>query len=376
MIETMTARQRVTAAINHREPDRLPIDLGMYTASGISAFAYYALRKHLGLPVDEIEIIDGVQLTARVEADVLRRVHGDCLTLRPPAVAYRRWLPREPYSFKVPDHYQPVMNERNEWVVEQDTRRMRMPEGGYFFDGDWISFDNPFDEQVFPRYVAEAERIYKETDYFTAFRGFHPFFQANLDYFCDMITDPEPLIEENGRLLQRELARGRLLVEHMNGYVGAVCLSCDLGSQQGPLCRPDAFAEVVLPFLRQLCQFFHANSDMKVFLHSCGAIEPLLPLLIECGIDIINPVQISAAGMDPMMLKQKYGEKLVFWGGGVDTQNILGQQTPEAVSEHVRQMVHIFKPGGGFIFNPVHNIMGNVPPENILAAFDAAYAAG
>lgn len=373
MTETMTSRQRVTAAINHREPDRMPIDLGMYTASGISAFAYHALRQHLGLPVDNIEIIDGVQFTARVDDDILRRLHCDCLFLRPPDQTQGRWSPRPPYSFIVPPDYKPVLNSKGEWVVEKGAQSMRMPRGGYFFDGDWIQFDSPFAEHTFPRYVAEAERIYKETDYFTTFKGFSPFYRSNLDYFCDMITDPEPLIAENEQLFARELEKAKLFVDHMNDYVGAVGMSGDLGSQQGPMCRPDAFEIVSMPFLKKLCAFFHEYSDAKVFLHCCGAIEPFLPLLIECGIDIINPVQISAAGMDPATLKRKYGDQIVFWGGGVDTQNVLGQKPPEAVREHVRQMVQIFKPGGGYVFNSVHNIMGNVSPESILAAYETAY---
>ena len=131
----------------------------------------------------------------------------------------------------------------------------------------------------------------------------------------------------------------------------------------------------MLPYLKQVCDFIHQNSDTKVFMHSCGSIEPLLPLLIEAGIDIINPVQISATGMDAAALKRKYGDRIVFWGGGANTQQVLGIEPPKAVRDHVRTLVQTFKPGGGYVFCPVHNILGNVQPESILAAYEAAYEA-
>ncbi|NLO35459.1 MAG: hypothetical protein GX112_03790 [Clostridiaceae bacterium] len=373
--ETMRARERVVAAINHRQPDRMPIDLGLYTASGISAFAYRNLRRHLGLSTDQIELYEGVQCLARVDEDVLELLHADCILLKPRAARYRIWQPRGDYRFQVPDYYQPQLNEQGEWVVTAGRQRMRMPRDGYFFDGDWIQFEDPWRDDVFPRYVAEAERLFKETDYFTAFKGLYPFFNSNMDYFCDMITDPEPLIEQNRQIVKRELERAARFVRFLAPYVGAVCLSGDLGSQQSPFCHPEHFEPVVLPYLKQVCDFIHQNSDAKVFLHSCGAIEPLLPLLIEAGIDIINPVQISAAGMDAAGLKRKYGDQIVFWGGGANTQQVLGMLPPDVVRDHVRGLVQTFKPGGGYVFCPVHNILGNVQPESILAAYVAAYDA-
>jgi len=373
--ETMRARERVETAIRHHQPDRMPIDLGMYTASGISAFAYHHLRAHLGLSTDRIELYEEVQCLARVDEDVLERLHADCILLRPRAPVYRTWCPRGDYRFLVPEQYQPQLNERGEWVVTAGRQHMRMPPGGYFFDGDWIRLEDPWRDDVFPRYVAEAERLFKETDYFTAFKGLYPFFNSNMDYFCDMITDPETLIEKNRQLVQRELERAARFVRFLAPYVGAICLSGDLGSQQSPFCHPEDFESVMLPYLKQVCDFIHQNSDTKVFMHSCGSIEPLLPLLIEAGIDIINPVQISATGMDAAALKRKYGDRIVFWGGGANTQQVLGIEPPKAVRDHVRTLVQTFKPGGGYVFCPVHNILGNVQPESILAAYEAAYEA-
>ena len=133
---------------------------------------------------------------------------------------------------------------------------------------------------------------------------------------------------------------------------------------------------MIKPHYRKLCEWVHRNTRMKVFLHSCGSIYHLIPHLIEAGVDILNPVQTSAANMDPVRLKQEFGRKIVFWGGGCDTQNVLAQATPEEVSRHVRERMAVFAPGGGYVFNQVHNIQANVPPDNIVAMFDAAYENG
>ena len=347
--------------------------MGMHGATGISAFAYCNLRKHLGLPVCNVELVDGVQVLARVDTDILERFHCDCIFLRPKPSNSRIWYPRDGYAFLVPDYFNPVQNDKDEWIVKRDALTMRMPKGGYFFDGDWLSMENMWEDHFFQQTVREAERLYKETDFFIAFSGFYPYFGSSVDYFCAMLTEPETLIESNTMVLESELKRAALVVESMGEYIGAVCLAGDLGCQSGPMVRPEVFEEVSAPFLKKFCDFIHHNSDAKVFLHSCGAIEPLLPVLIYCGIDIINPVQVSAAGMNPVNLKHKYGSDIVFWGGGVDTQHVIGVKSPEEVAENTRYLTDIFKQGGGYVFCPVHNIMGNVPPENIVAAYDAAY---
>lgn len=373
--ETMTSRQRVTEAINHRIPDRVPIDLGMYTASGISAFAYQNLREYLGLAKVDVEIYECVQVLPRVQEDLLQRLHCDCMVLNPQRSDLVPWNVREKYCFWVPPEFQPHRSASGEWIVTKGQQKMRMPPNGYFFDGDWISFQNVWEDKVFSSYMKEAERIYKETEYFTAFKGFSPFYSQDLDYFCEMITDPDPLIEENRHLLKLQLERTAKLIEESHGWIGAVCMSGDLGGQNGPMCRPEVFGKVVLPFLREFCQFIHRNSDMKTFLHTCGSIEPLIPCLIEAGVDIINPVQISARGMEPHRLKEKYGDQMVFWGGGVDTQHVLGIQPEADIRRNVRELVDAFKPQGGYVFSPVHNIMGNIAPADIITVYEEAYAA-
>ncbi len=175
------------------------------------------------------------------------------------------------------------------------------------------------------------------------------------------------------KLLENNIRSVRRVIDTMGNYIGAVDASDDLGTQQSPYIGPEMYSDFVLPYLRKYCDFVHQNSDLKIFMHTCGSIEPLIPCIIEAGVDIINPVQISARNMDPAMLKQKYGDRICFWGGGCDTQNILSSASPEEVAENVKMLTDIFKPGSGFVFNQVHNIMGDVPPKNVVALLDAAY---
>lgn len=370
----MTSRERVLCALSHQEPDRMLIDLGLHTSTGISAFAYDALRRQLGLPESEMVVIrDYVQCTALVEEPVLKRLHCDCMALLPMAGYTNTWTPRKGYTFRVPAAFQPQQNAAGDWVVTHNGQSMRMPTGGYFFDGDWIVLEDRWGEESLRAFGQEARRIYNETEYFTALTGLSPLFEQSMDFFCAMITDPEDI----EAYCQRQLASwkricGRI-ADHCGKHIQMVCMSGDLGGQNAPLVNPAMFEEQIAPYLQQLCAFIHEHTDYKIFLHSCGAVEPFINTFIECGIDVLNPVQISAAGMEPAHLKAKYGDRISFWGGGVDTQGVLGQKGPEAVRENVRENVAAFKPGGGYVFNPVHNIVGNVPAENIIAAYDEAY---
>jgi uroporphyrinogen decarboxylase len=373
-VETLTSRERVLRTINHQPVDRMPIDLGMHYSTGISAFAYWNLREHLGLPTHNIQIPDMCQFLARVDEDVLKRFHCDCMLLNPGWQGEQIWNPRGKYHFRLPATAKPVLREDGSWIFEKNGGRMRMPQGGYFFDGDWLGFDDREEDALLAAYAAEAERIYKETAYFTTYIGYHAYFScADLDWQCKMITDPEEILEENERIHQHQIKHVTKVIDKMGAHIQAIAINSDLGSQIGPLCNPALHEELCAPFVKRFCDFVHQNSDLKIFLHCCGSMKPFIPSLIESGVDIINPVQISAANMDPEALKREFGDKMTFWGGGCNTQQILNNGTPEDVRKNVRELVRIFKPGGGFIFNQVHNIMGDVKPENVVAMLDTAY---
>lgn len=208
--ETMTSRERVIRTINHQPVDRMPIDLGFHYSTGISAFAYWNLREYLGLSTDNIEIPDIFQFLARVDEDILKRFHCDCMLLNPGSAKYNRWNPRGKYSFLMPSTVNPVLLEDGSWIMEKDGRRMRMPEGGFFFDGQWFTSGDETEDQIIAAYAKEAERIYKETDYYTMYIGYHAYFSCDdVDWQCSMITDPDIILEQNKKINEDQIRHAK-----------------------------------------------------------------------------------------------------------------------------------------------------------------------
>ena len=250
---------------------------------------------------------------------------------------------------------------------------MRMPQGGFFFDGEWPSFRDCSEEEYLDRNAAEAERIYHETDYFTMYQDVSAIYDQSVEMMLRMYDEPDELLEENERVVVREMEKVKKIAKKMGNHIQGICMGSDLGHQNGPMMRPSMYETFFAPYLKRLCQCIHDYSDYKVFFHCCGSIKPFIPILIDCGIDVLNPVQHSAADMDPNELKRSFGDKITFWGGGVNCQNILPTGTEEEIRANVRELTQIFKPGGGFVFNPIHNIMGDIEPKKIIAVYDEAY---
>lgn len=377
-METMTSRQRIIRTLRREPVDRMPIDLGGHYSTGISAFAYWHLREYLGLDTANIWLPDMVQVLAFVDEDIRRRFHCDCVLLHPGWPRLQVWTPRAPYIFGIPSSAVPQLTVNGEWIISrrngEQVRQMCMPEGGYFFDGDWINNWHECDDDTLLRCMAhQAKLIYNESDYATMYIGGFDAFFGNIDFLCQMYTDPQGVHDINRKKLESALKKASMVIEAMGEYIQLIEINSDMGMQTGPMCSPSMFEKFVVPYLSKLCKFIHTHSDYKVFLHSCGSIKPLIPMLIECGIDVLNPVQVSAADMDPFELKAKFGDKLIFWGGGCNTQHVLGRGTTDEVAKDVRRLISAFKPGGGFVFSQVHNIMGDVPPENIVTMLDTAY---
>ena len=377
--ETMTSRERVIRTLRHEPVDRVPIDLGSHTSTGISAYAYWHLLEHLGMSTEGIWVPDVVQFVAMVDEEIRQRFHCDCIMLEPPWPRRVLWRPRDDYEFLIPDTFSPHKSPEGGWVVEKGVQSMRMLEGGYFFDGDWIRcWDDLPEDEALALYARQAEWIYNETPYATNFIGytrgvgFGSFF-GGFEQAVRMLTDPEAVLEENAVKCAEWIARFHKVNRLMGAHIQLVTLGNDMGMQTGPMCRPEHIERFCIPFYRRFCDAVHQNSDIKVFLHNCGGIRPLIPLLIDAGIDALNPVQVSAQGMDPRELVRDFAGRIVFWGGGCDTQRVLGAKSPREVAAHVREQVRIFKVGRGFVFSQVHNIVGNVPPENIVAMLDTAY---
>lgn len=309
-------------------------------------------------------------MLARVDEDILRRFHADILLLHAGWPESFEWAPRPGLSFTLPTTAGLTCADDGSWIIERLGYRLVMPPDGFFFDGGWPRF---LDADPLDRLVRVADRIYRETDYATFYGQFNGYFSEDPEWLCQMLTAPAQLIAENRATSDADLERLAKLIDLLGDRIQGVWVVSDLGTQSGPMCRPSLYEQISAPFLRRLCSFLHSNSDWKVMLHSCGSIRPFLPLLIDCGIDGLNPVQISADDMDPVSLKSEFGDKVIFWGGGCNTQHVLNSKIPDEIAQNVRELVSVFKTNGGYVFSQVHNIMGDVSPEKIVKMFDTAY---
>jgi len=382
--ETMTSRQRVLAALNHQEPDRVPIDLGG-NQTGIHKFAYEALLKHLGIEAP-VTIMDAVQQLAQPCEAVLERFHVDTRYVRAGAAAgfqggivkqHRggrlwhdlvdefgvRWSMPDDQPFYMDITHHPLAD-----ATLDDVREYPFPRG-----------DDP------GRFAGLRERalaLRNDTPY-AVVSGISGvvyeicWYMRGLEqWFVDMVQQPEFCEGLLDRTLKFWLDFFRGFLDEVGDLVDVVMIGDDLTGQNGPLFRPDFYRRVVKPRQKQLVQYIRSRTQAKIWYHTCGSCVDYIPDLLDNGIDILNPVQISAANMDPASLKSRFGERLSFWGGAIDAQHVLPVATPETIREHVRRNLAIWKPGGGYVFNNVHNIQALVPPENIVALFDAAYEFG
>jgi uroporphyrinogen decarboxylase len=375
----MNSRERVLAALNHREGDRVPFDLGGTVVTGIHHKAYTNLRAALDLPTREPKIIDMIQQLAQVDDDVM-----DCL-----GVDVKNISPRSSATFEI------TVRDMGEYTAFHDEFGIgwRSPkDGGWYYDmfdhplrgpkdaDDIESFPlpDPLDPSRFAGLRDAALRIRDEEQRAVVFGNMSAgifelltWLRGYEDAYADWGTHSPVAIRLMDRVLEMQLQYLEKGLSVVGDVIDVAQIADDIAGQQGPLISPRSYRRLLKPLHRQLCDYIHSHSNAKVFMHSCGAIRDILPDLIEVGVDIINPVQVSAAGMDSAELKREFGKDIVFWGGGVDTQRVLGTGTPDEVRAEVKRRVGDFKPGGGFVFNTVHNVQGNVPPENLIAMWEA-----
>ncbi len=404
----MTSRERILAALNHQQPDRVPIDFGGHRSSGIAAIAYRKLRDALGLEPKPIRVYDPIQQLAIVDDDVLERFGVDTIELgRGFAHEDEHWA-----DWTLPDGspcQMPVwaLPEREEgrWVMKSQSGRIvgQMPDGAIYFEQTcwpfleeddldrleeamsetmWIAMRTPPGPLVTGKFgddamVEGAQRLRGRTD-----RAILALFGGNLleigqflyrnDKFLMLLAgNPQRAHEFLDRLVEIHLANLEKFLGLVGPYIDIILFGDDLGMQSGPQMSPAMYREFFKPRHARMWKRAKELADVKVKLHCCGGVRPLLADLIDAGLDAINPVQISCRGMDPKGLKADFGDKLTFWGGGCDTHQTLSRATPDEVRRHVKQQVSIFQPGGGFVFQQVHNILADVPPENVIAMFDA-----
>lgn len=371
----MTSRERVRAVLSHQIPDRVPVDLSG-RSSAIESGAYRDLRAYLGIDVDRPEE-NFIRSHAVTSEEILRLLHVDTRYVR--SVPPESWQTRGEDSFFV-----------DQWGVP-----WRRPAGGNYYDIDRFLLEDvdpeAFDaipwhplatDAMAEEMRREADRLYRETDcaLFTDVLGSAIFESAWYlrgfeQFMVDLLVEEEFSAKFLRKILDLQFEAYEKLLAGTEGKLEGVFLTDDLASQDSLLLSPETYRNCIMPYQKELFSFLHSKG-VEVLYHSCGAILPLLPDLIEAGVRVLHPVQLSAAGMDPDVLKREYGDRLVLFGGGCNSQTTLQFGTPQEVRDEVRFRLEKLMPGGGYLFAPEHCIQNGTPPQNIVAMFETVHEYG
>ncbi len=380
----MTPRERVLTALDHREADRVPIDLGGSCVTTIATSTYAALRDHMGLPAKPVRMMEMVQQVAFVDEDAMDALGCDVVPVfaNPPSGPETIIIEEPGGSRSFHDDFGAVL---------------RKPAGGFYYD--WQEFpigrpsiedlrQMPWPDPADPaRYRGLRDRVAAlraRTDraLFSMAPCGHDLlnqlfrFRGMEEGLIDLVASRDFAEAFLDRLTETICTAQACFLREVGDLVDVHFAAADLAGQHAPLLSPATYRTLVKPRQARIVSTIQAHTRARIFYHSCGAVGPFLDDLIEMGVQILNPVQVSASGMDTAGLKRRYGTRLSFWGGGCDTQRVLGQCTPEEVRAEVARRVADLAPGGGFVFNPVHNIQPGVPPANIVAMFEAARESG
>ena len=412
----MASRQRLIDTLNHKQPDRIPIDFGGTAVTGMHVSCVAAMRDYYGLEKRPVRVHEPFQMLGLLDEDLLDAMGLDVVGTFPrdtmfgfPADEWKRWE-FNGLEVLVPGDFNITVDaEGNTLIYPEGDRTVapsgRMPSGGYFFD--CIVRQEPLDEEKLnPEDNMEEFTLISQEDLDhivrtvraagSTGRGVIASFGGTA--FGDIALVPGPFLKHPKGIRdvtewyvstssrqdyihqifehQCEVAIRNLETIHAaigNSVEAVFICGTDFGTQASAFCSVKTFQNLYFPYYKQVASWIHAHTGWKTFKHSCGAVSKFVPSFIEAGIDILNPVQCSAAGMDPEQLKANFGDRLVFWGGGVDTQRVLPFGTASEVREQVLRRCEIFAPGGGFVFNTIHNVQARTPVENIVAMLDAVH---
>jgi len=419
----MTSRERVNLALNHEEADRIPLDLGGSPTSGMHVTTVYLLRQALKLdpPGTPVKVIEPYQMLGEIKPDLMEALGVDVVPLGSSKTLFgfenegwKPWTFFDGTPVLVPEGFNTEPEPNGEILMYPEGDKSaapsaRMPHNGFYFDAiirqepiddsklnveDNLEEFGPISDAELEYLGRETERLYRQTDkaILASFGGTD---------FGDIALVPGPAMKHPKgirdveewyvslstrrdyvyKIFERQCEIGLQNLEKIWGIVGdkiaAVSVSgSDFGAQNGPFISVRAYRDLFRPFHKQLNDWIHQNTPWKTFYHSCGSMRALTPDFIDAGFDIFNPVQCSAADMDAAGLKKDFGNQLTFWGGGVDTQRTLPFGTPEEVRREVRERIKAFGPGGGFVFNTIHNVQARVPIENVLALYETVSVFG
>ncbi len=414
----MTSRERILGALNHQPTDRIPVDLGGTPCSGAQVSVVANLRRAIGLDKggEPVRVVEPYQMLGEIGADLRTALGIDVVELPKPrnmfGFANADWKPWRTFDgtdVLVPGQFNTTPQPNGDILMypEGDTSApasARMPKGGFYFDS--IIRQPPIDEaklnpadnteefslvseEDLAFYERHARDLYDNTDLGIA-AGFggtafgdialvpapwmkHPKGIRDIEeWYISTVTRQDYIKEVFARQTEIALKNLERIYQAVGNRVHVVFMDgTDLASQNSLFCSPDAYRELYQPYARKLNDWIHANTAWKTFKHCCGGCEPLIEGFIEAGYDVLNPVQTSARGMDPEVLVDRYGDRIVFWGGGVDTQQALPFGTPEEVRQQVSERLEVFGRKNGSVFNTIHNIQCKTPVENLLAMFEA-----
>jgi uroporphyrinogen decarboxylase-like protein len=414
---TMTSRRRVEATLAHNEPDRVPLDLGAAPTTGMHVDSVYLLRQALGLdpPGTPVKVAEPFQMLGEIAPDLREALGVDVVGVGPPGnffgFAQDGWKPWTTFGgtpVLVPGLFNTDPDEKGDILMypEGDTSVppcARMPEGGFYFDA--IIRQEPFDEddldpadnaEEFTLLTAEDVAHVRRSAEEAAAAGLavmfvvgdtgigdiafvpglklkHPRGIRDIEqWYMSLSLRPEHVREIFERQTEAGLANLKAVHEACGDAITVVYVTgTDFGAQDRPFISPKLYRDLFKPFHTRVNDWIHANTSWKSFMHSDGAMWKLLPDVVEAGFDILNPVQTSAADMEPVRLKETYGDRVTFWGAGIETQTTLPFGTPDEVRAMVKERMRIFGPGGGYVFNTIHNLQAGVPVENIVALYEA-----
>jgi len=407
----MISRERVRLAINNKEADRIPLDLGSTLVTGIEASIYAKLKNALGISKGLIRVYDPFQMLAEVEDEVKQLLGVDTYGIQLPVTIFgyknENWK-----KFKMFDGTKVLISGNFECDVlkngdivqypKGDRSALpsgKMPKGGYYFDT--IIRQEPIDEKKLDpkewveqtyslytdedlEYLEKTSRWYYENTNYSLIGNFWGAgfgdiagIRAPEEWYMSLITRKQYIKEIFQYQFELQMKNLKMYKEAVQDRIDVIVMGgTDFGSQKGPFISPNLYREVFKPLHKAMNDWVHKNTNWKTFYHTCGSNVDFLDDFVSAGIDILNPVQISAAGMNPDFLKKNYGDKFVFWGGGVDTQKTLPFGTPENVKEEVENNMRIFGKNGGFVFNTVHNIQATVPVDNLITMFKTVLEKG
>jgi len=412
----MKARERIRLAINHQQPDRVPLDLSAAPTTGMQVNSVYQLRQALRLDPagTPVKVIEPYQMLGEIKPDLMDALGVDVVGVWPRKNMFgyldenwKTWMTFDSTPVLVPEHFNTDLKPNGDLLMYPEGDRSvppsgRMPAGGFYFDAiirqppiddtnlkleDNLEEFTPLSDEDLAHFKLEVERLQTETDKAillnmggTAFGDIAlvpaPFIKTPrgirdvAEWYMSTITRRDhvyAIFEHQCEIALQNLAKLHRVVGEKIDVI--YLTGTDFGAQNGPFISPKTYRDLYQPFQKRLNDWVHANTTWKTFIHSCGSIVKLLPDIIEAGFDILNPVQTSAAGMDPHTLKTEFGADIAFWGGGIDTQHTLPFGTPDQVRKQVKERIDTFGPGGGFVFNAIHNIQAGVPIENLLALY-------